>query len=885
MGIKFGLEISKYGSYNVGKSVIFILLVVCWSCGQTTNESAAANQPPEENRFIQEIFVSGLFEPTELVVLPDNKILYTQRRGGIKQYDLAKKQLINYDSLPVYYENEDGLLGIALDPGFESNRWVYMYYSPVGERPVNRLSRFNYTSSGLKNEVVVLEVDVQRDECCHTGGSVQFGGDGLLYLSTGDNTNPFASDGFGPIDERSGRSAWDAQKSSANTNDLRGKILRIKPESDGTYSIPPGNLFEDDDPLTRPEIYVMGCRNPYRISVDAERGWLFWGDVGPDANEDRETRGPKGHDEFNVATGPGFFGWPLFVADNKAYNEFDFATGSSGDRYDPKNPVNNSPNNTGRNKLPPAQPAKIYYPYAKSPLFPQVGSGGRNAMAGPVYYADNYTGLDKFPAFFDGRVFYFDWMRGFIYSLQLDEDGNPVDWYPFMPGTEFNNLMDMEFGPDGQLYLIEYGTGWFTQNDNAKLSRVTYVSGNRTPVLNTELSAMSGAAPLTVEFDASGSVDYDGDKLSYRWEIGEEVFKEPKFSYTFEREGVYYPEVTLSDPRGNKVNKQFSVEVGNDPPRVEIVLDGNSTFFWPGRKIQYQVTVNDLEDGSLGKGIAPDQVNFSIEHFASSDMAESLGHKQPVSSGLKLIESLDCKACHKINDKSIGPSYTQVAEQYANDRAAVNYLMYKIINGGGGVWGEQAMSAHPDLSTKDAESIVTYILSLSKINDVPLAGSYITDEPKGNYLFRAEYTDSGKAPLKPITEVALRWLAPSMIPAVEFDKGYEVKIREREGRVSSVNSIFHESWIAFEHIDLTGISAIRIHFEDNMRGGEILLRSGSEKGKELGRISAFPGKENYQATIRESGVHDLYFVFSNPEEKNQFFAIQYIEFIPKPDLP
>ncbi len=150
-----------------------------------------------------------------------------------------------------------------------------LYYSPVGDEPVQHLSRFTYTAKGLINEVVMLKVPVQREECCHTGGSIQFGSDGLLYLSTGDNSNPFDSKGFSPSDERPGRSAWDAQKSSANTNDLRGKILRIKPEADGSYSIPEGNLFVDDDPLTKPEIYVMGCRNPYRISVDPKRGWLL----------------------------------------------------------------------------------------------------------------------------------------------------------------------------------------------------------------------------------------------------------------------------------------------------------------------------------------------------------------------------------------------------------------------------------------------------------------------------------------------------------------------------------------------------------------------------------------------------------------------------------
>ena len=81
----------------------------------------------------------------------------------------------------------------------------------------------------MDSEKVLLKVPTQREECCHTGGSIAWDKEGNLYLSTGDNTNPHGSNGYSPSDEREGRGPWDAQKSSANTNDLRGKIIRIKP--------------------------------------------------------------------------------------------------------------------------------------------------------------------------------------------------------------------------------------------------------------------------------------------------------------------------------------------------------------------------------------------------------------------------------------------------------------------------------------------------------------------------------------------------------------------------------------------------------------------------------------------------------------------------------
>ena len=107
----------------------------------------------------------------------------------------------------------------------------------------------------MTSEQVIIEIPTQREECCHAAGSLEFGPNGNLFISTGDNTSPRESDGFSPSDEREGRGPFDAQKYSSNTNDLRGKILRIKPTADG-YEIPKGNLFAADGSEGRPEIYV-----------------------------------------------------------------------------------------------------------------------------------------------------------------------------------------------------------------------------------------------------------------------------------------------------------------------------------------------------------------------------------------------------------------------------------------------------------------------------------------------------------------------------------------------------------------------------------------------------------------------------------------------------
>src|SRR4029453_14112670 len=168
---------------------------------------------------------------------------------------------------------------------------------------------------------------------------------------------------------------WDAQRTSGNTNDLNGKILRIIPMEvplgppgvGTTYNIPAGNLFDealDTDNKTRPEIFGMGFRNPFRFTIDPETGWVLMGDYGPDASTTTPTPGPQGSVEWNVLTASGNFGWPYCIRDNATtvgsrgvgvpYNDYNFTTSASGAKFDCAAPVNDSPNNTGRTTLPPA---------------------------------------------------------------------------------------------------------------------------------------------------------------------------------------------------------------------------------------------------------------------------------------------------------------------------------------------------------------------------------------------------------------------------------------------------------------------------------------------------------------------------------------------------
>lgn len=862
---------------------------------------------PDESRFSIEPLVEGLDEPVELELLGGGRVLFIQRKGAVRLYDPASGTARTIAQLDVNTTFEDGLLGVAKDPNFAQNNWLYLYYSPAGDRAVNQLSRFELRGDSLVmgSEKKMLAVATQRETCCHTGGSIEFGPDGLLYLSTGDNVNPFESNGFAPIDGRPGRAPFDARGSSSNTNDLRGKVLRIRPEADGTYSIPAGNLFPKGEPQTRPEIYVMGNRNPYRISVDQKKGWLYWGEVGPDAGEPDSLRGPRGYDEVNQARAAGYFGWPLFVGDNQAYHAYDFATSTPGAAFDPAAPVNDSPNNTGKRQLPPAQKAFIWYPYAPSPEFPILGTGGRTAMAGPVFYADAYrSGEGTFPAYYDGKLFIYEWMRGWIMAVTMDDRGDLVRIEPFMPATRFKNPMDMAFDEAGVMYLLEYGTGWFSPNADARLSRIVYNPGNRPPAAQARVDTAYGAAPLTVRVSAAGSRDADGDALVYAWrqEAGGEVLAEgAEARLTFEKPGLYRPTVTVTDTGGKTATASVEVRVGNTPPRVNLTLDGNRSFYWDDTRLGYRAAATDAEDGE----VAPAQLYLKFDYLPQGfDQAgitpghQAAPEEPPFAEGLRLMEGSDCHACHKTDTASIGPSFMAIAARYKGQAEARAALAGKIIQGGGGVWGEQAMAAHPQLTQEEAESMVAYILSLGaeqpREAGLPAKGTYAprnhltARSREGTYVLRAAYTDRGAAGTGPLTGQDVVVLRHPRVQAEAFDGAHGAGVLAGgQGRPTMVRNLFDGSYLRFDALDLTGVQQVAFRTETmplNNRGGVIELRLDAPNGPLVGSVAVAGGAHKAEEVVTPltptQGQHDLYVVFRNPDDRSgePLFLLDWLRF-------
>lgn len=592
-----------------------------WAAGVKEGDARATI----DSSFQKVILDGSPSNPMELAIAKDGRVFIAERGGRVRIWKPETASVVTAGQLSVFSGLEDGLLGITLNPGFETNNWLYLYYSPGGATPRQHLSRFTMVGDtlDLTSEKVLLQVTTQRDQCCHSGGSLAFGPDGCLYISAGDNTNPFESGGFAPIDERPGRSPWDAQKSSANANDLRGKILRIRPQPDGTYTIPAGNLFPPGTPGTRPEIYVMGNRNPFRIAVDQQTGWLYWGEVGPDSGSTNSNRGPVGHDEWNQARSAGNYGWPYFVGNNYAYRDYDFATGVSGAFFNPAAPVNNSPNNTGITNLPSARPAWIWsIRSGTTPAFPEVlAGGGRCAMGGPVYHqVQALTSPRQLPAYYDNTAFIYDWERNYIWEAKLDGNGDLLKINRFLPTFSFPRPHDMEIGPDGVLYMIEWGTGFGGNNADAKVIRIDYVGGNLAPVAVASATPDAGGTPLNVQFSSTGTEDPEGDPLAYAWSFfgdGATNSTNPNPLFTYNIAGNYNARLTVRDSSGNAAVADVTITVGNHRPVTEITWPPNGSIFDWGRVFNFSGRVFDVQDGSTTNAAIPCSAvlwNLSIGH-------------------------------------------------------------------------------------------------------------------------------------------------------------------------------------------------------------------------------------------------------------------------------
>lgn len=885
------------GSLTRFSTVVGLSLVCLVSVRADLNAPAA-----DPDRLEVSVLEQGMEKPLIVAPAPDGRLFYIELHGAVKVWHPSDGRVTVAANFEVYDQQESGLLGLLLDPNFEQNQWLYLKYS----HPVHSeewISRFTVKGDVLDKSTETLiykfPTDRKKESCCHEAGSMAFGPDGTLYISAGDNTNPFEdSRGFAPIDERPGRDPFDAQNSSGSTMDVRGGIIRIRPLPEGGYEIPEGNLFPEvkaDQGLPeiygKPEIYIMGCRNPWRISVDQKTGILYWGDVGPDAGRDQPDRGPRGYDEVNQARKPGFFGWPYFVGDNYAYNDWDFESNTSGPKYDVSRPINRSPNNTGSQILPPAQAAWIHYPAASFEKFSVLGSGGRTACAGPVYHYDAYPeSPHKLPRYYDNCLFIFEWSRHWVMAVHLNEHSEMVRIEPFLEGHSLKRPVDMKFGPEGELYVLEYGDTWGF-NDDSRLLRVNYNRGNRAPVANIEASNHIGRAPLTTRFSSEGTVDPDsGDPLRYEWRTqagGSVVSREKNPSITFEENGVYHVELTVLDSKGEKSVVRTPALVGNTPPEIQFESPKTGGFFHWGRPLAFRIEGYDYEDDeSMGK------INVRGGQVQASGPSE----RDPI--GLKLMRGSDCFNCHALGHKIVGPAILEIAKRYENDAEALDRAAERVINGSATVWSEVPMLSHPQHSLNEARQMVEWILSqregkasIAMVDAFSQAQLQVEPRPEGNapktYTLTASYTDRGANPVGPLTASASVELRSPRFEAEEALERDGVSIgrnNDGEGRQRHVGSPTGQAWARFGPVDLNGISRVVCRASSQGVGGQVEFRQGSREGKVLGSVliqdtGGSDTFDSFSAPVENpGGSFELYVTFAGP---NPQMSLNWFEFLPE----
>ncbi len=394
--------------------------------------------------------VTGSAQPLKVAfdLQPNNAVdLYFVEKGGVLKMRTASTGLVTtLGYLPVATGNEDGLVGIALDPGFKTSKTLFLMYSfSGGTESTFRISRFMLNGTGkldLTSEKILIKINSVRGRW-HTAGAMVFDAYGDLWVTIGDNE--------------------EQERGPANTADMRGGIIRIHPDkSPKGYSIPTGNFgatmaerYATSNPTLSaqyadtlkalPEIYIKGTRNAYTLNLDPVRRWAVWGDVGPDQGAVSE--------EYNLEKAPDYMGWPYFAGSQSMGGVVPY--GNVGMPAVPTGivktaPVNNFAGLTGIKSL----------PAVKDPIYAKKQSC---AMAGPIfrYNGDNSTSPSQFPPQMDRKWIIADCnqVNGF-HLLTLNAAGDAVTAnIALFSAFATGQLTDLKQGPEGALYVVNQGSG------------------------------------------------------------------------------------------------------------------------------------------------------------------------------------------------------------------------------------------------------------------------------------------------------------------------------------------------------------------------------------------------------------------------------------------
>ena len=517
--------------------------------------TVSATTPPG----FQDELVASVAAPTALAFTPDGRLLITTQSGKLRIY--RDNQLLATPALdlaPVLCTNsERGLLGVAVDPQFSTNRFIYLFYTfnkfgacvqNSASSPVNRVSRFTLADTNTVNpstELILLD-NIPSPNGNHNGGDLHVGADGFLYVSVGDGGCDYLGD--------SGCAG--ANDAARDQHVLLGKILRITT----TGGIPSANPFRGSDSVrcnttgrANPgqkcqETFAWGLRNPFRIAFDpnASGTRFFINDVGQNRWEEID-EGKAGAD----------YGWNA--------REGHCVTGST--------------TSCG------APPAGMV-----NPIFDYAHADGCASITGGAFVPRGV-----WPAAYDAAYMFSDYVCGRIFRLTRNADGTYTRT-TFASDLGASSAVHLVFGPwqaSQALYYTTYATG-------GEVRRIIS-STNRAPVARVTAAPLSGPAPLSVRFDASASSDPDGDALTFEWNFGDggALASGAVVTHTYSVPGRYSASVTVRDGRSGQAISTVVIDAGNSPPVPTITSPSTSARFSVGQTVTLTGSASDPEEGTL----------------------------------------------------------------------------------------------------------------------------------------------------------------------------------------------------------------------------------------------------------------------------------------------
>ncbi len=568
-----------------------------------TSTAPLDGAPPSGGDFIDTQVVDGLFLPTDMAFLPDGRMLVIEKGGLVKIVDDPTQPgsgVETYLDLTAQTQNaeEKGLLAVEVDPNFDTNGYVYFYYTQLengqGKTTVSRFEHQENAGSSssrgeLSTETVLWQENDVTSSCCHQGGGLSIAFEPIdasdpspykLYIVTSDEFTPANSQDLTHPDGKVHRiNLTDGSIPTDNPYYDPVAAAAYTPEIDASSAISTSaeNLAIDPQGIIT-TIHSHGLRNGWRSSYDQESGNLFIGEVGGNNNNTSD-------EDIHIAVAGADYAWGP-----NDYPGFD-GEGFLPDPNDPGNPIHSYPHLGGPGQGDSTQ------------------NGGASITGGVVYRGD------QFPDEYTGAYFYGDWVRNWIRYLEIDYSGER----PTLVSDNFfknatGQVLAFEEGPDGALYYITTFQTGNVFTFEGTVNRISFEGGNSAPE-GTGIALDPGedanpTAPYTVTFEAD-VIDPDGDALSYLWSFGDGVdldgdgigdtatSTEENPSYTYTDLGQYVVELVVTDAQGaTTVFDSKIITVGNTPdPVIQLPLDGGT--YRAGQTITLDGFADDIEDGLI----------------------------------------------------------------------------------------------------------------------------------------------------------------------------------------------------------------------------------------------------------------------------------------------